>query len=580
MMCKLLVFLFGLASLAAAQSTRPPVVFVRGYDFDWALFGFCTPSDPSGTFGTLPAMIQSDGATVYGFDNCAAANQKNVPIETLGALFGQFLAGISAPQVDVVAHSMGGLIVRAYLAGLQNGAASTPPQNTKIRKIVFIATPHFGAAAADEANSLGLNLTDAEITEMKEGSGFLYNLARWNQGTDDLRGIDSISVVGNSGITGTDDGLVSINSASLISFNRPSARTRVLPYCHTGILANLNLCTGVGIATAPETATIVRSFLAGTNDWSSVGKTIANGTGGLFFTARDSNDVPFNLTSVTYDSAGDLLNQGALAFYKDLLATGTYGLKAQAATGTVTGNVILQQGSFVAAQIKLPPAIFGVAPSAGSSDALVVAPGSLVSFYGAGLATSTAQFTTLPFPTQLGGTTISSGSTSLPLLVVSDGQVNAYIPPSLSGPPSSSGLINVTVKNSLGQHTTTLLVAPAAPTLFTLANSGSGPASALHAASGTVIGASNPATAGEYVSLYATGLGLTNSSNGLDVAILTPQVTVGGVNATVSFAGRAPGYVGLDQINIQIPAGISGASVPVVVSSGGRTSNTATLAIQ
>jgi uncharacterized protein (TIGR03437 family) len=143
-----------------------------------------------------------------------------------------------------------------------------------------------------------------------------------------------------------------------------------------------------------------------------------------------------------------------------------------------------------------------------------------------------------------------------------------------------SGLVNVTVKNSIGQHTTTLLVATAAPTLFTLDSSGSGPVSALHATSGTVIGATSPATAGEYVSLYATGLGLTSSSAGLDVAILTPQVTVGGMAAQVSFAGRAPGFTGLDQINIQIPAGVTGASVPVVVSSGGRTSNTVTLAIQ
>jgi uncharacterized protein (TIGR03437 family) len=570
-MQKLLVFLFALAGVAAAQTTRPPVVFVRGYDFNWALFGFCTPSDPSGTFGTLPAMIQADGATVYGFDNCAAAGQKNVPIETLGALFGQFLAGISAPQVDVVAHSMGGLIVRAYLAGLQNGAASTPPQNTKIRKIVFIASPHYGAAVA---NDFGLDLTDAEITEMMEGSGFLYNLARWNQGIDDLRGSDSISIVGNSGITGTDDGLVSTNSASLLSFNQPALRTRMLPYCHTAILASLGFCTGVGIATAPETATIVRSFLGGTNDWSSVGKTIASGTGGLFFTARDSNDVPFNFTSVTYDSVGDMLNHGAFAYYKDLLATGTYGLKAQAANGTVSGNVAVQPGQFVASLVKLPPAIIAVVPSAGLSDARVVAPGSLVSFYGAGLATSNAQFSGLPFPTQLGGTTISSGATALPLLAVSEGQVNAYVPPSLSG------LVNVTIKNSLGQHTTTLLVAPAAPTLFTLDNSGSGPASALHAASGTVVGATNLAIGGEYVSLYATGLGLTNSSGTLDVAILTPQVTVGGVTAAVSFAGRAPGFVGLDQINMQIPTGVTGASIPVVVSSGGRTSNTVTLAIQ
>jgi uncharacterized protein (TIGR03437 family) len=572
-MQKVMVLLVGLAGLAAAQSARPPVVFVRGYDFNWALFGFCTPSDPSGTFGTLPAQVQSDGATVYGFDNCAAAGQKNVPIETLGNLFGQFLTTIPGPQVDVVAHSMGGLIVRAYLAGLQaTPQVSTPPQNTRIRKIVFIATPHFGAAVA---NDFGLDLTDAEVTEMEEGSGFLYNLARWNQGTDDLRAIDSLSVVGNSGITGTDDGLVSMNSASLLSFSQPAPRTRVLPYCHTAILASLGFCKGAGIATAPETATIVRSFLAGTNDWSSVGSTIASGTGGLFFTARDHNDVLFHFSSVTYDLAGDTLNPGVFAYYKDLLGPATYGLTAQATNEMVQAGVNVQPGQFVASLAKLPPVISAVVPSAGLSDARVVAPGSLVSFYGAGLATSNAQFTGLPFPTQLGGTTISSGSTALPLLAVSDGQVNAYIPSALTG------FLNVTVKNSIGQHTTTLLVAPAAPTLFTLNNSGSGPASALHATSGTVIGATSPATVGEYVSLYATGLGLTTTSGaGLDVAVLLPQVTVGGIAAQVSFAGRAPGFVGLDQINVQIPAGVIGAAIPVVVSSGGRTSNTVTLAIQ
>ncbi len=214
-------------------------------------------------------------------------------------------------------------------------------------------------------------------------------------------------------------------------------------------------------------------------------------------------------------------------------------------------------------------------PSAALPDARVVAPGALVSFYRSRTRhfLQHAQFTGLPYPTQLGGTTISSGSTPLPLLAVSNGQVNAYVPPSLNG------MVNVTIKNSVGQHTTTLLVAPTT-LLFTLDSSGSGPASAEHAASGTVIGATNPATAGEYVSLYATGLGLTNSSGGLDVAILTPQVTVGGMGAGVSFAGRAPGFVGLDQINIQIPGGVSGTAVPVVVFSGGRTSNTVTLAIQ
>jgi uncharacterized protein (TIGR03437 family) len=321
---------------------------------------------------------------------------------------------------------------------------------------------------------------------------------------------------------------------------------------------------------------MVRSFLAGTNAWSSVGTTIVNGTGatgGIFLTARDSVDAAYNVSSVVYDAAGDSLSHGSLAFYKDPLTPANYSMKAQTTAGVVQGNIAVQPAQFVAALVKMPPVINGVIPSAGVSDARVVAPGALVSFYGSGLAASTAQFTSLPFPTQLAGTSIAAGTVALPLLSVSDGQVNAYVPPSLGG------FVNATIKNSIGQHTTTLLIVPAAPTLFSLSNSGSGPASALHV-SGSVVGAANPAMAGEYISLYATGLGNTNTAGGLDVALLTPQVTVGGAQAVVTFAGRAPGFVGLDQINIQVPAGVTGAAVPVVASSGGRISNTVTLAIQ
>jgi len=85
---------------------------------------------------------------------------------------------------------------------------------------------------------------------------------------------------------------------------------------------------------------------------------------------------------------------------------------------------------------------------------------------------------------------------------------------------------------------------------------------------------------GETVELFATGLGLTTPMNGFDYAVQQPAVTVGGVTCPVAFAGAAPNYVGLDQINCTIPAGLaSSASTPVVITSGDRTSNTATLAI-
>jgi uncharacterized protein (TIGR03437 family) len=96
--------------------------------------------------------------------------------------------------------------------------------------------------------------------------------------------------------------------------------------------------------------------------------------------------------------------------------------------------------------------------------------------------------------------------------------------------------------------------------------------------------ADNPLNAGAGVALFATGLGLTKPGSGpdsgLDVAVQQPTVTVANVNCTVTFAGAAPGYFGLDQINCIIPAGIAAtASAPVVVTSGDRISNTATVAI-
>src|SRR3954468_16994562 len=101
MISRIAILTFAFAAAACAQATRPPVVFVRGYDFGWLLSGSCTPSDPAGTFGTLPAQVQAEGAMVFGFDNCAASGRKNVPVAVLGALLGQFLATIDAPQVDV-----------------------------------------------------------------------------------------------------------------------------------------------------------------------------------------------------------------------------------------------------------------------------------------------------------------------------------------------------------------------------------------------------------------------------------------------------------------------------------------------
>ena len=61
---------------------------------------------------------------------------------------------------------------------------------------------------------------------------------------------------------------------------------------------------------------------------------------------------------------------------------------------------------------------------------------------------------------------------------------------------------------------------------------------------------------------------------------MVPVITIGGQSVPVTYAGRSPGFAGLDQINCQIPAGLTGNALPVVVTSNGRSSNTAFIAIQ
>ena len=90
---------------------------------------------------------------------------------------------------------------------------------------------------------------------------------------------------------------------------------------------------------------------------------------------------------------------------------------------------------------------------------------------------------------------------------------------------------------------------------------------------------SRPAKVGEYISIYATGLGdvsnrpaagAASPTSPLSYTVAAPEVTIGGVPAPVIFSGLAPGFVGLYQINVQVPDGVpTGAEVPTVFKIGG-----------
>ena len=593
---------FCLASTARAQlipagtpvphTALPPVVFINGYQFEGC------PATFTGTFGIADQVLQANGEASLFFDTCSLASTAS--IEDLAAAFSTFLSGLKytdgAPvqQVDVVAHSMGGLVLRCYLSGKQNSAGMfQPPAAIHIRKAVFLATPHFGTPIAS------LLPITKQVQEMSSGSAFLFGLATWNDATDDLRGVDAIAAAGNGG-TGTlttagfDDGVVPLTSAAL-RFYGPG-RTRVLPYCHVsggGLVSAFGLCpaSAKGIAdidsASHESAQIIVSFFNGTNAWQSVGTAAENDPflsvdGGLILGAVNFDDSSLNIDSALADAPGSSkmlgISPDGLAF-TDLLPAGSLTLHATSpamphGSFILEGELTLPAGGTEAYTVTSGPHVIRVLPAAASVFPLSLAPRMLIAMYGSDLADQTAQATGGTLPTQLLTTQVLVNGSAIPLYYVSPTQVNALLPDSVSG------LTQLTIQDGIGKYALTLHVDAAAPAIFTQDSSGTGPAAALDAHE-TLVTASNPLHPGDAVELYATGLGLTQPQNGLDYAVQQPTVTVEGLNCPVSFAGAAPGFIGLDQINCTIPAGATAnASAPVVVTSGDRVSNTVTLAIQ
>jgi uncharacterized protein (TIGR03437 family) len=190
------------------------------------------------------------------------------------------------------------------------------------------------------------------------------------------------------------------------------------------------------------------------------------------------------------------------------------------------------------------------------------------------------------------------GGIPAPLFSVSPEQINFEVPVELEDQTEATAGVSV---NGIIGNTITFNVAKYNPAIFAINSQGTGQGAILIAStgelaapSGSVPGAAaRPVKRGEYITIYCTGLGPVTfqpadgapaSSNPLSKTTTNPTVNIGGnaVPATDGFfSGLAPSYVGLYQVNVQVPASaFPGDAVAVTLSIGGVTSNLVTIAVQ
>ena len=241
------------------------------------------------------------------------------------------------------------------------------------------------------------------------------------------------------------------------------------------------------------------------------------------------------------------------------------------------------------AMAVLQPAITAVT-SAASYDNTGVAPGEFVAIFGQSLAPQTPQFaaadSTGKLPNTLGGVEVFFNGYPAPMDYTSPGQINAIVP----FEAALFSTVNVQVINQGNASAAfSLPVVSSLPGMFTAKGSGSGQAAVLNQ-NNSVNSASNPERVGNVLQMFATGDGARTPpeidgrlpSTVLTKPALACAVTIGGLNATVTYCGAAPGFAGLFQTNVKIPDGVApGSSVPVQISVGTASSQSeVTIAVQ
>ena len=202
-----------------------------------------------------------------------------------------------------------------------------------------------------------------------------------------------------------------------------------------------------------------------------------------------------------------------------------------------------------------------------------VASGGLLTVFGSGLSSAPLAASQFPLPGVLGNSCLTFNDQSIPLLLVSFGQINAQAPL-----VTGNGNLVLHVPGAVSDPFN-LTIQPEAPALFMNAGPAANLPVIIREDDNLLVTASHPVHHGDRLLIYLTGLGVTSPVVAAGLAapsdplaqVQTPvTATLGGVGLSVLSANLIPGMAGTYQVSVSVPNNVPlGLGVPLTITQGG-----------
>ncbi len=567
---------------------------------------FGDPSDVTATYGT----ITFDGAGNYSINGTQVDNVLTSGAQQAFSVNGTYAIGsngggyITNPNypTDVSAYIYGFVAQGVFV-----GSATESEGDGNIYNDIFIAI----LPGSSPSNAGFTSPYQTGVLDFTSGGATATKNALFELSPNGKGGFGTITVNGQAANQSATSITQTITGASY-TFNSDSSATLTLPL-PSGVKAGNALFTGSKTFYESTDGNFILGWTATGYDIFFGVKALTTAatnslSTGLYFTTALEDNLNGNGTDSYYgginstgDTAGDAIVHErfnstlglSIDFGTDdninLNADGTtptdvygynyvFGDNGQAfvAIGT-SGLYSLMVGvhapSFSGTGVYLNP--IGVANAASFQPVTAsIAPGEMIVLYGSGLSTSTVSAPGgSSLPTSLNGVSVTIDGSMCPIFYVTPTQLAVIVPYEVAS--NTTGLANIQVTNNkVASDTVQVYLTDAAPASFSAKATGIGYAAAVDYTSGQIISTAHPVSAGDTIILFLTGLGTvtptiadgalapSTSLNWSDVsqagnlAVYFDDYTNGttGNLGTVQFAGLAPTFAGLYQINVVVPS--------------------------